>query len=449
MTRSSLPRRFMRRFFCATALFFAVANACAQQNQTAAPVEWHADNPSSLIKARSGGDGTASLVMRDGVRVLAPVKNATPPSMYLYFDIDDARAATFKGPAYVTIEYFDDSLSTALQLEYDSTTGDDVAAAYRLAEDQAGGWLQGSGTWKKTIFLLDAPRFAGRQNLSADFRLQGGRLFIRRVQVTATRPADWDKVNKFDPVAVKSMVKIGAGRQLIVGAFDPWKASDAKRQLSLLEGSIPNLKALGVTSQEIYVRWNLCEPQEGVYDWSVFDRYVKLYKKYNLKWVPFLIVGPTYSLPTWFYKKPGSQGFVCLEHGEESGVQSLWNPVLKTHVSRFIKAFCEHYRDERVIETVLLGVSGNFGEAIYPVNGNAIVEAVNGIDHSHSGFWAGDKYALADFTRFLRAKYADDAALSPRVGEADQRLRRRVRFCAKTRRVTARGSISWIGISAR
>ena len=102
------------------------------------------------------------------------------------------------------------------------------------------------------------------------------------------------------------------------------------------------MKALGVTSHEVYVRWNLCEVASGRWDWSVYDRYVEVYKKHGLKWVPFLICGSAYSLPDWYYKSPESQGYVCLEHGQESDVQSLWNPALREHVRRFIRAFCEH-----------------------------------------------------------------------------------------------------------
>jgi len=115
------------------------------------------------------------------------------------------------------------------------------------------------------------------------------------------------------------------------------------------------------------------------------------------KWVPFLICGSPYSLPDWYYKKPGAQGYVCLEHGEESDVQSLWNPAMREHVAGFIKAFCDHYRDSGIIESILLGVTGNYGEAIYPVTGNDWTADVHGAYHTHPGFWAGDRYAVASF----------------------------------------------------
>ena len=71
-------------------------------------------------------------------------------------------------------------------------------------------------------------------------------------------------------------------------------------------------------------------------------------------------------------------------------MQSLWNPVLRKHVARFIQAFCAHYRDSGVIESILLGVTGNYGEAIYPVSGSDWTADIHGPYHSHPGYWAGD-----------------------------------------------------------
>src|SRR5437870_451771 len=55
-------------------------------------------------------------------------------------------------------------------------------------------------------------------------------------------------------------VKIGAGGELIIGGFDPGKPADADTLTKQLDDILPKLKALGMTSHEGYVRWNLCEP---------------------------------------------------------------------------------------------------------------------------------------------------------------------------------------------
>ncbi len=360
---------------------------------------------SAGIRLLEGADGFHTPAVKGNLPCIANRAGTQPPSTYLYFSADADRKRSLRGPIYAIVEYFDDTLGGMVTLEYDSSTGDALADKYRHAESRAGGWTLGSKVWRKAYYELRRPRFANRQNCGADLRLSGTRLYIKRVALTLGKPQDWAKVNTMPNVKIEPKVKIGPGGQLIVGGFDPARASDVPAQTAALEAAMPGLKSLGVTSHEGYVRWNLCEPAEGQYDWSVYDAYVRIYKKHGLKWVPFLIVGSPYSLPDWYYKKPGSQGYVCLEHGQESDVQSLWNPVLKRHVARFIKAFCEHYRDQGVIETILLGVTGNYGEAIYVATGNDWTADIHGPYHTHGGFWAGDPYAIESFRLWLIRKY--------------------------------------------
>jgi hypothetical protein len=213
-------------------------------------------------------------------------------------------------------------------------------------------------------------------------------------------------------------VKIGPGGELIVGGFDPSSPDNAAAHAKALDEAIPRLVSLDVTSHEIYVRWNLCEPEEGKWDWSVYDKFFEIYKRHNIKCVPFLICGSAYSLPNWYYKKPGSQGYICLEHNQESDVQSLWNPKMREHVGSFIKAFCDHYRDTGRIESILLGITGNYGEAIYIATGDDWTADVHGKYHTHMGFWAGDEFAIKDFRDWLKKKYKSPEALSKAWGGA-------------------------------
>lgn len=389
-------------------LFATIAGCVGAQARTLEGAAWSATTTrpkSTGIRILDGADGYHLLVTKGKSRCAANKPGTTPASTYLYFAIDGARKAAVRGAVYVAVEYYDDSLGGMVTLEYDSKDGDSIPARYRHAEARAGGWTLGAHAWRTAYFELRQPRFGGRQNLGADFRLSGTRLYIRSLRLTTKRPADWAKRSVMPRVHITPKVKIGSGGQLIIGGFDPARASDVPSMTAALEAMVPGLKSIGVTSHEGYVRWNLCEPEEGTYDWSVYDAFVRIYKAHGLKWVPFLIIGSAYSLPDWYYKKPGSQGYVCLEHGQESDVDSLWNPVLKKHVARFIKAFCERYRDQGVIETILLGVTGNYGEAIYVVTGNDWTADIHGPYHTHPGYWAGDPYAIESFRAWLIHKY--------------------------------------------
>lgn len=370
---------------------------------------WHISADGGL-RSLDGSDGCTAIASKGGGKCLTMKEGGQPPSLFLYFAADNLQNQ--QAPLYVVIEYFDAALAGQVTLEYDSSAGDTLKDKYRPADQVWGGWLTGSRKWKTAVFSLEQPRMAHRQNLGADFRLGGTRLFIRSVKVTSSLPQDVEKLDEFEPAAFKPRVKIGDGGQLIIGGFDPPRKADGSGVVHSLEAALPAMKSLGVTSHEGYVRWNLCEPEPGKYDWSVYDAFVEVYKKYDIKWVPFLIIGSAYSLPEWYYKKPGSQGYVCLEHGEQSDVQSLWNPALRDHVARFIQAFCEHYRDTGVIESILLGITGNYGEAIYVATGNDWTADIYGPYHTHPGFWAGDPFAIESFRGWLGARYADVSALN-------------------------------------
>lgn len=395
--------------------------------------EWRAASvPGQKVGMRhlSGADGLADSTSVGGSACIRARRDASPPSIYLYFDVL-ASFDTRGGPLYVVVEYFDAAPLGSILLQYDSALGEDLDACYRPAEAQAGGWRTGRRIWRTAMYRLGRPRLAGRQNLGADFRLHGSELIVRSVRLQATRPEGWEKLAAMPAEEIKPLVKIGPGGQLIVGGFDVARRQDAGSQIAALQAAIPSLKSLGVTSHELYIRWNLCETEPNRFDWSVYDRFVALYKKHGLKWVPFLIAGSAYSLPRWYYKQPGSAGYVCLEHGLESDVQSLWNPELRKHVARFIAAFCDRYRDSGVIETILLGVTGNYGEAIYPVTGNDWTADIYGPYHSHPGFWCGDRYAVESFRNWLGRKYGGSSPLrdawgerAPLVGQAKPFLRR-------------------------
>lgn len=373
------------------------------------------------MRALNGGDGTTDFVERDGSRGLTTRAGLTARSRYLYFNVQ-LSVEQIRGPLYVVVEYFDEAPGANFELEYDSATGERLSSRYRRAEAQAGGWQLGSKTWRRATFLLEQPRLAHRQNLGADFRFHGDHLILRALRLANQRPAVWEQIQQtLRSVAAKN--PIGPGGELIIGGFDVSRPGQLDARLLALEGNLPAFRLFGVTSHEVYVRWNLCEPSPGRYDWSVYDRYVDLYRRAGLKWVPFLIAGPSYTLPDWFYKSQEAQGYVCLEHSRPTDIQSLWNPHLRQHVARFLRAFCEHYRDSGTIESILIGVTGNFGEAIYPASkGSGWTAEIHGDYHSHTGYWAGDKYAVESFRRWVAAKYGTTALLRAAWGPGGPEL---------------------------
>ena len=373
---------------------------------------WRAPEAEQGLALLDGADGALERATRGGSTCITHRPNAEPAAVYLYFALDAAARAKAAAPVYLSVEYYDGAPGGALCAEYDSANGDAVTDRYRLNEEQWGGAMTGSKRWRTSVFLLKNPRFRGGENLGADFRLGGARMTVRAVTISITPPANLNELAKSDTPRLLPQARIGRGGELVIGGFDPESAAGSLTQVRQLEAALPGLKAAGVTCHEGYVRWNLCEPEPGKYDWTVYDRFVDAYRRHGMKWVPFLICGSAYSLPDWFYKKDGFQGYVCLEHGQESDVASLWSPALREHLARFLQAFAEHYRDAGVIDYILLGITGNYGEAIYVASGNDWTANIHGQYHTHAGLWAGDPFAVADFRAFLRNKYGDPAALS-------------------------------------
>lgn len=168
------------------------------------------------------------------------------------------------------------------------------------------------------------------------------------------------------------------------------------------------VKSKGFTSVQIYMHWAKYEPEKrGEFDWSFYDREINLLKEYGLKFVPFFIMGPRYVAPDWWLKDPKHIGLVCIEHGKECPIDSIWNPAFREEVDRVMKAFAEHYLPMNVLESFQPGISGDYGEAIFPVQGNW-----PGVYHGHRGFWCGDRLAVADFRGWLKEKYSDISALN-------------------------------------
>jgi hypothetical protein len=137
----------------------------------------------------------------------------------------------------------------------------------------------------------------------------------------------------------------------------------------LEEKTLRLCKDLGATSLQSYLPWSEIEKLPGKIDFSIYDELVEKLSQHNLKWTPFLILGPSYAVPKWFHNSSYSIYARCLEHKLDSKIQSIWNPNLPAYIERFLQIFAEHYKNCELIESVLLGISGSWGEAIYPAYG--------------------------------------------------------------------------------
>jgi beta-galactosidase GanA len=173
---------------------------------------------------------------------------------------------------------------------------------------------------------------------------------------------------------------------------------------SVVVGKVQVAKYAGVDAFESYIPWAVLEPnQEGEFSWREIDITEKIMREQDFKWQPFFMFNPSYATPQWFKDSPESVVFECIEHRRKSDVQSIWNPDLKKHIERVLTAFAERYGESSTIHSIMLGVSGDFGETLYPAGACGW----NGSYHNHLGYWANDVYAQESLQHYLKDKYGD------------------------------------------
>jgi hypothetical protein len=379
-------------------LIYSAALFCAGHLSSAESlwVELGPKNQEYGLAVPSGGDGGNVAESLGGV----PCRRMNgQQSHYLYVKTDAARVPPGRYDVYVALEYYDDR-TEVVRVEYDKApVVRQSNSFYTLAKDLI---LAGdSRQWQRAVVHLPDARLGHAQNFAADFRLMGEGLAVRRIELLFARPADY-RPGGIDPVALEKIrTRIGSGMELDFGC-------DVDR------GEAALFRVLGVTSIESYVTWQTVEDAgEGQWDWSHWDQQVAILRSAGLKWAPLLVVGPAYAIPKWYRESERSVPYVCLEHGQASKIQSLWNPQLRGWVDRFIRAFAERYRDQGIIELVRLGVTGIYGETLYPsgpVDGP--IFAIPGLFHNHGGWWAGDRFAVESFRHYLRQRYTDLPALN-------------------------------------
>ena len=336
-------------------------------------------------------------------------------TQFLYFAVSSKLRNEVGSDAWILIEGTSDVLGD-LKVRYNSKTD-----TYALTEP-----IRTFGDKKSDFILVNLKDsdFKGTQNAGADFRIESPSYYISSIKVFNGKPSFKEKVltpneRKAKALEIASNIPkaktngmkyvLGDSIYDLVDKTTRWTIpfghnSDA--------GTGKLLSGLGATSVESYVTWELCETdKEGKWNWENWDRQIKNLNDNGLKLTPFLILGPAYSTPDWFRASEDHFPCVCLEHGEKSKIESLWNPNLEKWIDRFVKEYASKYNDPKMLESVLLGIQGDYGEAIYSVSGGW-TELIPGPYHAHGGFWCNDPYALKDYKLYLEKKYIDIESLN-------------------------------------
>ena len=323
-----------------------------------------------------------------GIKAMKLVPNTTPESVFMYFTVKDEVRDKIDPNAYMVLDIYVDGGLGKSDLQHNSIK----SGAFSTGE---GFLFYGDNKWTKVLaqFKDFQPLRAANGN---DFRfIMPKEMALARIEIYNDKPdveiPDLKEV--FMEKLKTESTKISDNMSYVFG-------NDASTASAIL------FKLLGVTSVESYVTWETCErAAKDEWDFSKWDNQVKVLKEADLKWVPFLIAGPAYSTPNWFRASEDHFPCACLEHGISSKIESLWNPNMPAYVDRFLKKFAERYENQGIIESVLLGIQGDFGEAIYSASGGGWTFEVPGVYHNHLGFWCNDPYALADFKEYMKNKY--------------------------------------------
>ena len=267
------------------------------------PVAVYTPDRSSGIEVVQNPDGQTAFWTHTGPKALVIKRNTTPPSHYIYMKLDPSVRAKLGPDVWLVVDFQDVGISRT-DIEYNAPGN-----PYTRAEAFT---LVGSSAWYSTLIHLPNARLVGAQNAGADFRFAGtGHVVISKVEVYTEKP---------NVALVDTQTRLKK-------MLDALPKSDGPKNISYCfgndadESTAPVYKALGVTCVESYVTWETCEGKgEGEWDWSRWDRQVEILGKYDLKWAPFIILGPAYSTPNWFRASKEHFPCRCLEHDTDSKI---------------------------------------------------------------------------------------------------------------------------------
>lgn len=174
------------------------------------------------------------------------------------------------------------------------------------------------------------------------------------------------------------------------------------RDVQALERSAQFARSLGVDVYESYTPWIVFEPEgPGKFDWTETDKLDGVCRRTGLQWQAFVMLNPSYATPDWFRKSSEEMPHRCMEHQQNSDVRSIWCRGLDRHVDRILGALFGRYNDSPGLESVMFGVSGDFGESIYPAG----AVGWNGQYHNHAGFWCAEEPARLSLVDWAHIHY--------------------------------------------
>ncbi|MHB1001914.1 MAG: family 14 glycosylhydrolase [Armatimonadota bacterium] len=206
---------------------------------------------------------------------------------------------------------------------------------------------------------------------------------------------------------------VSNGKPMVVLMGSVTNAMWPIKDLPAMEKTAIFARSLGVDVFESYTPWSVLEPK-GLeqFDWTETDKLDSICRKTGLKWQAFIGMNPSFATPGWYRESGEDVPHKCLEHNQDSDVRSIWCPNLDKHIDRVMGALFARYKDSPALESVMFGVSGDFGESIYPAG----AVGWNGQYHNHAGFWCAEEPAVKDFRNWTQSNYKSIARLNSAWG---------------------------------
>lgn len=387
------------------ALLAGILGVIISSSCSSAPDAYYTPDVNGGITIVSEPDGQCKQIVLSGKNAVTSIND----NKYMYVKIAPKSRPAAGSDVWLVLEFLDD-MPGEISVEYNGTSKDYERGPHIR--------MGSNGKWDTALMYLPGTNFRGMQNGGSDFRFTfTSDLALSRIDLYTSKPDVKVTTNEERLAQLQKSLaslpqngKPSNGMRYVYGdnaneVINPQHRYETPFGCNRDDATIKLYKSLGVTSVETYVTWETCEKDgQGKWDWRLWDTQFDVLKSNQMKWSPFLILGPAYSTPDWFRASKDHFPCRCLEHGQDSKVESLWNPNLRKWISRFLNEFASRYDKDDILESVLIGIQGDYGEAIYSVFGGW-TEFIPGPYHAHRGFWCNDPYALADYRRSMKKKY--------------------------------------------